>query len=259
MRRMSILLLAGIPALLLAADIYSEIRISQQQAEDAYFRFVSSGGHFLMPSPSAALHAMTSARRAEVVKALGDRAKAYYASESFRKRYETWWSEAEPDKPSPIKPLAQLRQEQKAQGGDQAKAMQEMEANLKTLPPEMQAEMKKAMAQAREALSQVPVIDDNTLLQAEKMRFESDQRSYQEALERAPKKDPKAALQKALQHALKVTDGIDYAALLKTQHGKRVFVNADYENKPAEWKMGFRAGRDATEAARAVLRDLLKS
>lgn len=258
MRRRPILLLAGIPALLLAADLYSEIQIGRPQAEDAYFRFVTSGGQISIPGPGAALRAMTGARRGEVVKALGDRAKAYYASEAFRKRYAAWWAEQQPAPPSPMKTLAQLKQEQKDQGGEQAKAMQEMEANLKNLPPETRAEVKKAMAQAREAQGQLPAIDDQTLLRAEQERFQTDQRNYQEALQKAPVKDPKVQLRKALQHTLAATEGIDYSAALRSQYGKRVFVNAAFESKPAEWKMGFRAGREATEAARAYARAWLQ-
>jgi hypothetical protein len=35
------------------------------------------------------------------------------------------------------------------------------------------------------------------------------------------------------------------------------FANEDYEGKPAEWKICFRAGKEATEAARAFARSWL--
>jgi hypothetical protein len=38
-----------------------------------------------------------------------------------------------------------------------------------------------------------------------------------------------------------------------------VFANAEYENKPGEWKLAFRAGKEATETSRTFANDWLKS
>ena len=49
------------------------------------------------------------------------------------------------------------------------------------------------------------------------------------------------------------------AKLVGAQGSPRRFAREDYEAKPAEWKMCFRAGKEATEAARAFAREWIKS
>jgi hypothetical protein len=70
--------------------------------------------------------------------------------------------------------------------------------------------------------------------------------------------DPKALLKKRLQAILDTTKDVDYAAELKEAHGIKYFVNPDYEKKPAEWKLAFRAGKAATDAIRAAAQQWLK-
>ena len=64
-------------------------------------------------------------------------------------------------------------------------------------------------------------------------------------------------LKKRLQEILDYTEDVDYAAELKEQYGKKVFVNPVYEKKPAEWKLAYRSGKEATEAVRAAARQWL--
>jgi len=60
--------------------------------------------------------------------------------------------------------------------------------------------------------------------------------------------DPNATLKRRLTFFLESTKDVDFGAKLEG----RQFANADYESKPAEWKMCYRAGKDATGAAREV-------
>ena len=52
-------------------------------------------------------------------------------------------------------------------------------------------------------------------------------------------------------HFLDATADVAYDAQLVEKDTKKVFANQAQEGKPAEWKMAFRAGKPATEAARA--------
>jgi hypothetical protein len=47
-----------------------------------------------------------------------------------------------------------------------------------------------------------------------------------------------------------VTKDVAYDAQLVEKNGKKVFADAALEARPAEWKLAFRAGKPATEAAR---------
>lgn len=69
--------------------------------------------------------------------------------------------------------------------------------------------------------------------------------------------DRNLMLKKRLQEILDYTEDVDYTAELKEQYGKKVFVNPLYEKKPAEWKLAYRAGKNATDAVRNAARQWL--
>ena len=85
---------------------------------------------------------------------------------------------------------------------------------------------------------------------------------YNEAMQNFEAKypsDPKPLLKQRLQDILTITADVDYAAEFKEgPKGKKVFVNPIYEQKPAEWKLAFRAGKPATDAVRAAAQQWLK-
>jgi hypothetical protein len=53
-----------------------------------------------------------------------------------------------------------------------------------------------------------------------------------------------------LRHFLDATSDVAYDAQLVDKDKKKVFANESFEAMPAEWKMAFRAGKPATDAAR---------
>lgn len=70
-------------------------------------------------------------------------------------------------------------------------------------------------------------------------------------------KDPKAQLKKRLAAFLEVTADVDYDAETTAGNRKGQFVDKDYEAKPNEWKMCYRAGRATGEAIRGVAKEWL--
>ncbi len=63
--------------------------------------------------------------------------------------------------------------------------------------------------------------------------------------------DHRVLVANRLQRFLDVSADVDHAAKLVDKDGKKVFADAALEAKPKEWKMCFRAGKPATDAARA--------
>jgi hypothetical protein len=78
---------------------------------------------------------------------------------------------------------------------------------------------------------------------------QSEQAAYKEKQARYPEK-PTALLKAALQRFLSETAEVDFAAKLVDIGGHQVFSEDRYEAKPDAWKRAFRAGREATGAAR---------
>jgi hypothetical protein len=71
------------------------------------------------------------------------------------------------------------------------------------------------------------------------------------AFEKVFPEDSRALIAMRLRHFLDVTADVNYDARLTEKDKKKVFADAALEAKPAEWKMAFRAGKPATDAARA--------
>ena len=67
-------------------------------------------------------------------------------------------------------------------------------------------------------------------------------------------KDVTETLRRRLTYFLDTTQDVDFGA--KTANGR--FVDATNEAKPPEWKMCYRAGKEATDAARGVAESWLK-
>ena len=63
--------------------------------------------------------------------------------------------------------------------------------------------------------------------------------------------DPRTLVANRLRHFLDVSSDVDYDAQLVDKDGKKVFADPALEARPKEWKMCFRAGKPATDAARA--------
>lgn len=257
-RTLGLTALLAAPILLWAAvDALQDLKWGRPAFEDAVFQFVTSEGSPYFSGQVGAAKALPAGRRAEVITALCSKAKAYVGSETFRKKYEAWRKDRAPEAPAAKKTLAQMKAQQAKEQAEADKGLKEAEAALKMLPPEAQAQARAAFAEMRKAQSGMPKVSEAQLQQMEEHRAQAAQRDYQEALQRMPPADPKPLLKKALQRALAETDGIDYGAALSTEYGKKRFTNPAFEQKGDLWKKGFRAGREATEAARAFAKQWL--
>jgi hypothetical protein len=100
-----------------------------------------------------------------------------------------------------------------------------------------------------------------TRLDAIKMMRAERTKQYEQELanwKREYPDDPAPAIAKRLREFLAMSADVDFAATLKNQDGRMLFENPAYEAKPAQWKMCYRAGREATTAARAAVSAWLK-
>lgn len=222
----------AVPGILLAADILVSLGLNQAEFEEACFRFVKEPEQLPHLRITPAMRALAVLQRKSAAEALGARAKAYYASEAFRTR----WAEYRAPFAGGEEQAHHLAKQEAEMKGQIDQAVQQMEQMLPMLPPAQQAEMKKAIAKAKA---------EKTKVKAEGRRGESAD---------APPKDPAVNLKKALRHFLAVTDGVDYGAGISFQNGRKYFSDKALEAKPAEWKMAYRAGREASEGLRTYVR-----
>jgi hypothetical protein len=231
--RRSLLLGLGLvlPVLLLAADLFATLGLAQQSLEDSCWKAVLHPDRVPSFNVTPAMKALGVASRRGAVEAIGARMKAYYASPEFQKKWAQYRKDQGIDEEGDAK-----RAQMQKQGQAQVDAsLKQMEAMLPMMPPAQQAEIRKALDKAK----------------ADKARQAG--REGPTSTKSGPPKDPKVALRQALQTFLKASEGVDFGATLRPSEGKKYFVRKDYEAKSSEWKMFFRAGREATEGARAYV------
>lgn len=234
----------AVPTLLVAAEGLAEALWARDSFENTFYQFVRSEGSLTVPTLPGPLKALAATQRQGAVEALGGRAKAYFASEAFKKR----WTQEHGGHYQDADEAQRKAEDEQARKQGQARAdknLAEAERMMAMMPPEMQEQMRSKIAKAK----------------ADQARKDAKRNARQEAAAVDPGAqavpDSKAALRKALQGFLRASEGVDFSAPLVYGGPRATFSNPAYETKPGAWKACYRAGRQATEAARAYARTWL--
>lgn len=232
-----------------AADVFQEYGLDRPSWAGSFLSSLTDGA-FSVPSFPAKLKSVPEGRRAAVVQALGAAAKAYVASADFRSRYAKEVEESQPDDLKPPRTAAEIEASMRA---EMRKGLTEMEASVKDLPAASRKEAEAALAQVRSEFEKQAA----SLGKAAAEQARAEKARYEAARSRPPDPnalpaDPKVALRRALDAFLRETSGVDFAAETRAGASRtRRFVRPDYEAKPRSWKLCYRAGREACDAARA--------
>lgn len=241
-----------------AADVLSQLGIPPQAAKEAVGAIITSG-IFNPGLPAAAFKLLPPAARADAAAAGVAWVKAYAASPEFRQQYARIRDTRKPEAPqfegTPEDELKKAADEQKQQAEESKKA-------IASLPPEQRKALEEALKTSAAMLAQMDTpemrklrLDGIKAIRAERQtQYEQELANWQ----RTYPENPAPAIAKRLREFLAASDNVDFDAQLKSQNGRMVFVNPAYEAKPAQWKLCFRAGREATTAARAAVQAWLK-
>jgi hypothetical protein len=238
-----------------AADVLSQLGITLDLAKQAVDSVINSG--IYNPGlPAAAFKLLPPAARGEAASAGVAWLKTYTASPAFKQQYAQIRESHKPAPPefsgTPDEELKKADEEQKQQYEASKKAMA-------ALPADQRAQVEEAM-KAATAQMNTP--------EMRKMRLDGivagrAQRATQYQQEQATwtRNFPESAapvIAKRLREFLVLSADVDFAAALTSRNGKMVFENPAYEQKPGQWKTCYRAGKDATTAARAAVQAWLK-
>lgn len=255
---MACLMAAAIGAAAPAADVLAQLGIPAQAARDAAGGAISRG--LYNPGlPSQAFKLLSPAARADAAKAGVAWLRIYTASDAFAQQYARIRQTHKPEAPqfdgSPEDELKKEAEERQQQAEESKNA-------LASLP----AEQRKAVEQALQASAALLAQADSsemrkvrlaaiTLARAEQAK------QYEQALanwNRNYPENPAPAIATRLREFLAMSAGVDFAATLKAQGTRLQFENPAYEAKASQWKLCYRAGREATTAARAAVSAWLK-
>lgn len=231
----------------------SRLGVSEPIARD---NVLSAMMGFTTPSAGAkAFLALTPSMRVTIVNEIVAWAKTYYRSAAFK---TTWAAKRESQKPEALD-LPPAGGELQQMDAEQKKQIDQMRASLAQMPKEMQASMEAAIKDMEKTFAEMrndPTIrklqeDGFKAQRAEKVKAHEDEVAKWEQDYPA---NPDLAVARRLRQFLSVTADVNFDAALVQKMPSRVQVFSDprYEAKPNEWKMCFRAGRDACTAARTA-------
>ena len=231
----------------IAADVFQTYGLDRQGWNDSFLSALTARWYSPFEAP-AKLKALAPAERVAVVNALGAAAKAWFGTPEFKAAYQKKYEVSLPDDLKPPRTAKQIADQMRA---DMKKNLVEIDEALKSVSGDLRKQMEAAAAQMRASLKEQEAMVDAMAAQ----QAQEEKERYEEAKNRPPDPDaapadPRVALKRALKEFVDRTAGIDYAAALKTSSGRKLFVSAAFEQKPKEWKLCFRAGKDACEAAR---------
>ena len=140
-----------------------------------------------------------------------------------------------------------------------------MEKAYKDAPANMKEIYRQNIESLKQMLKEIEKSNpeqDKRLDQYASQAHEQSMKEYNEKVAQWEKEFPagnfRPLLKKRLREFLDATAGIDFNAKLAGKGKKMLFVNPDYESKDGNWKRCFRAGKEATEAARAFAQAWLK-
>ncbi|MFN8429345.1 MAG: hypothetical protein U0V04_05150 [Spirosomataceae bacterium] len=258
---------------MLAGDVFQEFGINATEGQTYFFNSVTNGS---MGFPQGAAK-IAGDQRVRVIKLLGEYFRKYYKTEDFKARYATWWKEQEPEKPeTPEQRLAREKLERENQEKEgERNALEGEKALRKQIAETKDAAMKKQLLEILESTlniqKQLKEQLNNPEFKKQMKEMETFQKQayeeeyklkaaqYQADLERWNAiKNPDVLLKEKLEEFLDHSANIDFSAKLKEQYGRKVFINPEMESKDSFWKLCFRAGKPAVEAARTIAREWLE-
>lgn len=252
-RLIAVCALAGsVAAAAYAADVFSQLGIPPDSAKEAV-QIVLNGGVSNPGLPARLFKAAPAAARAEMASAGIAWVKAYTASAEFTAKWAEIRETHKPPSPefegTPEEELKKADEEQKQQAEESRKA-------LASLPPETRRQIEDSMkaADAMRASMHTPEMRRKQLDSIVAMRAERTKQFEQELAiwKRDYPESPAPAIARRIREFLAFSADVDFDAKLVAKNGKMVFENPAYESKSPQWKMCFRAGREATAAARAA-------
>jgi hypothetical protein len=246
----TITLISVVTISVVAQDHLATLGISEGRAKEAIFDSFMSDAVSIAGKPAAFL-AMPPAARVALVNFALTLARTFVESDDFKRRYADH-REANGPEPLPEEQTADaVLAKQRAGFENQVADMRKM---FDQITPEQRATLEESWKQMRDQFTAMETGErKKEIAGLLKEQRDGQVRSRNEAMAEFDKTypaDPRALVALRLQRFLDVTKDVAFDAKLVAKDKKKVFADEVLETKPAEWKMAFRAGKPATDAAR---------
>jgi hypothetical protein len=233
-------------------ELFKQLGITGDQANRSIL-YSTLGGH-LTYSGVKSLKNFATGDRVKMVQQLAAYSKQYTRTQAFKTEYEKLRNRRKPAEPLPMKTVEAIREEERVR---LERGIKQQEINAKSDNPKIRNSVQYALPRMQKELSELNNPDNKVIKQRAdqaKAAHERGIKSYNDALQKLEADypaNPDHFIRKRLQEILTMTADVDFDAELRQDKDLKKFVNPVYEKKPAEWKLAFRAGKEATNAVRA--------
>lgn len=241
------------------SDVWQQLGLTEKDGA-AHVQQSFIYGYLQYAGVSRARH-IAAGDRAAVARDMLAFTRTYLQGEEFKKAYGQLRERNKPTEPEQPQTEAQIRKKN-------IDAMKEGIANVEKGMKTANAEMKKILQGTLEMFQkQLKDYEDpnnemvKLMAQGALQNYEYQVTAYKEDLKKWEKEypaNPTPFVKKRLEQMLVATRDIDYDAQLTERNGKKYFARPEYERKSREWKMGFRAGKEVTETARAYVQQWIR-
>lgn len=241
-----------------AADVLSQLGVGAEEAKEAVSEILGTG--LINPGVGrAAFKAAGPAARASLVTGVVAWLKAYTATPEFKQNYLKM---RENRKPQPPVFKGTPEDELKANAPKDPMKDPDTQKMLASLPPDQRKQMEETMKNVAAMMAQAQTPEMQKIqLEAIKAERASKTQQYQTEFARWTKDypdDPKPLVIQRLREFMTLTGDVDFNAKLVKNSDRISFANPAYEEKSDQWKLCFRAGKEATAAARTAVQAWLK-
>ena len=243
-------------------DFWKQLGITKEEGDDKITEGFLRG--YLLSYGTSSIKNIVEGDKVAMTKSLLSYCKHHVNSEEFRREYMEYRKKVKPVAPSIIT-KDQVRKELLI-SFEEAITNQQSTVNMAITMKneEMKKSAEKSLAQSRKTLEEVNSGNckqiTEQLIYAD-MRYKSELEKFQVHIcdwENNYPADSRQLIKKRLTRFLDVTKDIDFNATVKEVNGKKIFTNPSYERKSAEWKMGYRAGKDVVQTARTFATQWIK-
>ena len=236
---------------LAAQDQLASLGISAGRAREAVFDSFMADT-ISLAGDNEVFKAASSSARVAMVNFTLSLARTFVETDDFKRRYADHRDANGPDPLPPVPSVDEVLAKQRAGFEEQVTQMRKM---FDQITPEQRATLEEGWKDMRaqlDAMEKGPRRAElDKALKEQHGAMTAERAEAMKDLDATWPADHRVLVANRLRRFLDVSADVDYAAKLVDKDGKKVFADEALEGKPREWKLCFRAGKPATDAARA--------
>ncbi|MDW7760399.1 MAG: hypothetical protein SCM96_07160 [Acidobacteriota bacterium] len=241
-----------------ASEVLAKLEATPDEAGQCVLEALAYGSTY-HDGAIKAFKALPASARASIVKAGLSWAKAHTETAKFKAAY---LERRESEKPETYSEGLSADEEIKTQKAEFEKQVAEMRKALPGMDPETRKAMEEAIKEMEAQMAEMGKDPEQMAMMREMMEMQNaeDRERHEEQVreweENFPA-DPRILIRNRIREFLETSADVDFSAKLVRSGSVMRFADSEYEEKSPDWKLCFRAGKEATEAAREFAKSWL--